>query len=163
MIMVGIGRRMPTCKYVSKMSKATPKMRDFAERLLAYDAKGKTSPKAKSQMAALVNERLRPHLATLMGGVGFRALLSRALVLAKAEIPWLRAAHVNVDGSLEGLDELAAHVGPDEFPKGCVVLLAQFLGLLVTFIGEELTLRLVRERWPKLPLNEFDFRKGDER
>jgi hypothetical protein len=31
----------------------------------------------------------------------------------------------------------------------------------VTFVGEDLTLRLVRESWPKLPLNEFDFRKGD--
>ena len=138
-------------------------MRDFAERLIAYEAKGKTSPKGKNPLAALVDERLRPHLSALMGSVGFRALLSRALVLANAEIPWLRAARVKVDGSLEGLDELQARVGPDEFLEGCVVLLAQFLGLLVTFVGEDLTLRLVREGWPKLPAHEFDFRKGDEK
>ena len=138
-------------------------MRNFAERLLAYEAKGKTSPRTKGQLAALVNEILRPHLAAVMGSVGFRALLSRALVLAKAEIPWLRAAHVKADGSLEGLDELEAHVGPDEFLEGCVVLLAQFLGLLVTFIGEDMTLRFVHEGLPQLPLNEFDFRKGDEK
>ena len=134
-------------------------MRDVAQRLIAYEAKGKTSPKAKNQLAVLVNERLRPHLAALMGSVGFRALLSRALALAYAELPWLHAVHVKADGSLEGLDELKAHVGSDEILEGCVVLLAQFLGLLVTFIGEDLTLRLVRESWPKLPLNEFDFRK----
>jgi hypothetical protein len=38
-----------------------------------------------------------------------------------------------------------------------VVLLAQLLGLLVAFIGENLTLRLMREVWPKVPLNELDF------
>jgi hypothetical protein len=136
-------------------------MRDLAERLIAYEAKGNKSPKAKNPLASLVDERLRLHLAALMGRVGFRALLSRALVLANAEIPWLRAVDVQADGSLEGLDELKARVGSNEFLEGCVVLLAQFLGLLVTFIGEDLTLRLVRESWPKLPLNEFDFRKGD--
>jgi len=36
------------------------------------------------------------------------------------------------------------------------------LGLLVTFVGEELTLRLVREVWPKLPLSNLDFGKGDK-
>ena len=35
----------------------------------------------------LVCEKLRPHLAMLMGNAGFRALLSRALALAKAEVP----------------------------------------------------------------------------
>jgi predicted transglutaminase-like cysteine proteinase len=55
-----------------------------------------------------------------MGNVGFRALLSRAL------------------------------------------LLAQLLGLLVAFIGEDLTLRLVREVWPKLSLNDLDLGTGDK-
>jgi hypothetical protein len=83
-------------------------MRDLAERLIAYEAKGKKPPEATPPMASLVDERLRPHLAALMGSVGFRALLSRALVLANAEIPWLRAVRVKADGSLEGLDELKA-------------------------------------------------------
>ena len=96
-----------------------------------------------------------------MGKVGFRELLSRALALANAEVPWLRAVHVKADGSFEGLDELGAQVDPDEFSEGRVVLLAQLLGLLVTFIGEELTLRLVREVWPKLSPNNLDFGKGD--
>lgn len=138
-------------------------MRDLAERLITYEAKGNKLPEATPPLVSLVDKRLRPHLAALMGSVGFRALLSRALALANEEIPWLRAVHVKADGSLEGLDELKAHVGSDEILKGCVVLLAQFLGLLVTFIGEDLTLRLVRESWPKLPLNAYDFRKGDEK
>jgi hypothetical protein len=137
-------------------------MRGFAERLIAYETSEDKSLDASILMALLVDERLRPHLAKLMGSLGFRALLSRALVLANAEIPWLRAVHVKADGSLEGLGELEAGLGREEFLEGCVVLLAEFLGLLVTFIGEDLTLRLVREAWPKLPLLDFDLGKGDK-
>ena len=137
-------------------------MRDFAERLIAYETRGNKSSETKTPAACLVGEKLRPHLATLMGNVGFRALLSRALALANAEVPWLRAVHVKADGSLEGLDELEAQVDPDEIFEGCVVLLAQLLGLLVAFIGENLTLRLVREVWPKLSLNDVDLGTGDK-
>ncbi len=139
------------------MSRATPKLRDFAERLIAWETRGKKSSETKTPAACLVGEKLRPHLATLMGNVGFRALLSRALALANAEVPWLRAVHVKADGSFEGLDELAAQVGPEKIFEGCVVLLARLLGLLVALIGEDLTLRLVREVWPKSSLDNLEF------
>jgi len=135
-------------------------MRDFAERLIAYETRKNKSSETKTSGPFLVGEKLRPHLTPLMGNVGFRALLSRALALANAEVPWLRAVHVKADGSFQGLDELGAQVDPDEIFKGRVVLLAQLLGLLLAFIGEDLTLRLVREVWPELPLNNFDFGKG---
>ena len=145
------------------MSRATPKMRDFAERLIVYETMENKSSETKIHAAFLVGEKLRPQLAALMGNVGFRALLSRALALANAEAPWLRAVHVNTDGSFQGLDELGAQVGPDEIFEGRVVLLAQLLGLLVTFIGELLTLRLVRDVWPKLSLNEVDLGTRDKK
>ena len=144
------------------MSRATPKLRSFAERLIAYETRGINLPRQKSQRACLVSEKLRPQLAALMGNVGFRALISRALALSNAEIPWLRAVHVKADGSFEGLDELGAQVGPDKIFEGRVVLLAQLLGLLVAFIGENLTLRLVREVWPKLSLNDVDLGTGEK-
>jgi len=142
------------------MSRATPKMRDFAERLIAHETRENKSSETKTSGPFLVGEKLRPHLAPLMGNVGFRALLSRALALANAEVPLLRAMHIKADGSFDGLDELGAQVDPDEIFKGRVVLLAQLLGLLVAFIGEDLTLRLVREVWPKLSLNNLDFGIG---
>jgi len=144
------------------MSRATPKARDFAERLIAYETRENRSSETKIPAACFVGEKLRPQLATLMGNVGFRALLSRALALANAEVPWLVAVHVNADGSFEGLDKLGAQVDPDEIFEVCVVLLAQLLGLLVAFIGEELTLRLVLEVWPKLPLKQLDFGRGSK-
>ena len=95
-----------------------------------------------------------------MGNGGFRALLSRALALANAEVPWLRAVHVKADGTLEGLEALHAQLDPAEFLEGRVVLLAQLLGLLVAFIGPSLTLRLVGEIWPQISLNDLDFGNG---
>ena len=135
-------------------------MRLFAERLIEYETGGNKSSQTITPAAFPVPEKLRPHLATLMGNGGFRALLSRALALANAEIPWLRAVQVKADGSLEGLEERLAQLDPDELSEGRVVLLAQLLGLLVAFIGEKLTLRLVREVWPEVPLNDLDFGNG---
>ena len=138
-------------------------MRDFAERLIAYETRGNKSSATKAPAAFLVSEKLRPHLARLMGKVGFRELLSRALALANAEVPWLRAVRVKADGAFEELDELGAQVDPYEIFEGRVVLLAQLLGLLVDFIGGSLTLRLMREIWPKIPLNDLDFGNGDKK
>ena len=137
-------------------------MRDFAERLIAYETKSNKSSETKTAVVFLVGEKLRLHLTALMGNVGFRALLSRALALANAEVPWLHVAHVKADGSFGGLDELGAQVGPEKIAEGSVVLLAQLLGLLVAFIGGSLTLRLVREMWPKITLNDLDFGNGDK-
>ena len=127
------------------MNRATPQMRDLSQGLIAYETRENKSSGTKTPAACRVGEKLRPPLVTLVGNLGFRALLSRALALANAEVPWLRAVHVNADGSFEGLDELEGQVDPEEIAVGCVVLLAQLLGLLVVLIGENLTLRLVRE------------------
>jgi two-component sensor histidine kinase len=117
-------------------------MRDFAERLIAYETKGNKSSETKTAAFLLVGEKMRLHLTAFMGNVGFRARLSRALALANAEVPWLHAVHVKADGSFGGLDELGAQVEPEKIAEGGVVLFAQLLGLLVTFIGGSLTLRL---------------------
>lgn len=138
------------------MTRANPKLRDFAERLIAYEMKGKNSADTKTPTAFLVSLKLRPSLATLMGSAGFHALLSRALALASAQVPWLRVVHVRADGSFEGLHPFGLQRDADQIVEGGVIVLAQLLGLLVAFIGEDLTLRLVREVWPKLSLNSLD-------
>jgi hypothetical protein len=138
------------------MNPATPKMRAFAQRLISYETSRNKSSTLDKPAAFFGVEKLRPHLVTLMGNVGFRALLLRALVLSNREVAWLRAVQVNADGSFEGLDGLDAQMDPEEIVKGRVILLAQLLGLLVAFIGENLTLRLVRDVWPKLSLRDFN-------
>ena len=137
-------------------------MRNFAKRLMAYEALGNKPPEDSSPAIFRICEKLRPTLSMLMGKSGFRALLSRALVMAGAEVQWLAAVHVKADGSLEGLEELHAQLDPKEFAEGGVVLLAQLLGLLAAFVGENLTLRLVLEVWPKVPLDGLEFDNGGQ-
>jgi hypothetical protein len=142
------------------VSRATPQLRKFAKQLIAFEAKGAKSAGATDPAAFAVSDKLRPHLATLMGNAGFRALLARALALAKIEIPWLRAVQVKPDGTCAGLETLHAQLIPEEFREGRVVLVAQLLGLLIAFIGESLTLGLVREVWPTIPLNDLELSNG---
>jgi len=144
------------------MSRATPQMRNVAKRLMAHETRENHSSETQNPAVFPVFDKLRPQLATLMGNAGFRGLLSRALALANEEVRWLRAVHVISDGSLTGLQELQAQLTPEQFFEGRTVLLAQLLGLLVAFIGENLTVRLVREVWPNLSLSDLDFGKGDK-
>jgi hypothetical protein len=145
------------------MNRATPQMRSIAERLINYETARNDAAEPGNTSTFLVTERLRPHLATLMGNGGFRALLARALALASAEVSWLRAVRVNADGMLEGLEPLHARLKPGEFREGRIVLLAQLLGLLVAFIGPGLTLRLVGEIWPQLSADKVYFGGGGKK
>jgi hypothetical protein len=142
-----------------QMSRAPPKSQEFAERLIAHEAR--VHPSAKGTPGAfLVCTRLRPHLAVLVGSTGFDALLSRALALASAEVHWLGAVHVQADGTLEILAGRAAPADPEEMAEGGGALIIQLLGLLVAFIGEDLTMRLVDEAWPKLSRNDYNSGNG---
>ena len=126
-----------------------PETRHLAQRLLAYEGvAGKNSEPAASA-AFRVCERLRHPLTTLAGVDGFRSLLSRALTLARAEAPSLSAVQLAADGSLQGLDELVPQIDKDQATEGGAILIAQLIGLLLTFIGEGLTLRLVQDVWPE--------------
>ncbi len=110
-------------------------------------ADSQAAPGAHGDEAVLVNEKLRTSLIQFAGADGFAALLRRALALASAEAPALRSATVSADGRLKGLEQLASHEG--SVARGAAVAITtQLLELLVTFIGEPLTLKLVRESWP---------------
>ena len=133
-----------------KMTQTTQELRSLATDLVDHETFGRRSSGTKARVGFHVAERLRPHLANLMGQGGFRALLARALVLASADAPWLSAVKVSTDGSLDGLDALPSHIGPAEFLEGTVAVLAELLGLLVALIGLDLATRLIGEIWPKL-------------
>jgi hypothetical protein len=116
----------------------------------------------KAQAAFRVCEKLRRSLSVLTGVVGFRSVLARALVLARAEVPWLAELRLAADGSLELPAGLEASVGQEEAARGSAVLIGALLGLLVTFIGKTLTLRLVQDVWPKAALRESENREKDK-
>ncbi len=130
--------------------------------MIALEAARDEPPATGGREAVRVCEKLRLPLARLAGVEGFRSLMSRALALAKAEVSSLAAVQVRADGSLEGLDG----AGPDRDAgaggKGGAVVVAQLLGLLVTFIGEPLTLRLVRDAWPDAPVPATGAETGEQ-
>ena len=130
--------------------------RNLAGRLLAYEAAAGENSEPTESAAFRVCEKLRQPLCSLAGVAGFRSLLSRALALARAEAPSLSAVQVGADGSLKGLDELGPQRDKDMAKEGGTLLIAQLLGLLLTFIGEGLTLRLVQDAWPESAFDDRD-------
>ena len=151
------------------MSRVSPAFRSFAAHLIAQDAKSISASRSGPLGAFPVIDKLRAPMTNLMGGTGFSALISRSLTLATADIPALRGVQLKPDGVWEGLEAIDAQLGTDGFLEARVVVLAQLLGLLVAFVGEALTLRLMAEIWPNLPptlspelsSNRQDFRKRD--
>jgi len=133
----------------------TPTTRELAQRLLAYEALEPGTTMADAQSICRVCDKLRHPLTTLAGSAGYRSLLARALTLAKQESPVLKAWEVRSDGSLQGLNGEAAQSG--------AVLIAQIIGLMITFIGEPLTLRLLHDIWLDLPDFEVKFEKDESK
>jgi hypothetical protein len=137
-----------------------PEPRHLAQRLLTYEAVAGENSEPAESAAFRVCAKLRRPLITLAGVAGFRSLLSRALTLARAEAPSLSAVQVTTDGSLKGLDELEPQADKEHARDGGAILVAQLIGLLLTFIGEGLTLRLVQDVWPDVI---FDGRVSEKR
>lgn len=135
------------------MSTVPPAIRDVARRLIALET-ARDDPAAARDGAARVCDRLRVSLVRLAGVAGFRALMSRALALAKAEVVSLNPAQVREDGSLEGFDGAAADPRAGPGGDGGAAVVGHLLGLLVTFIGEPLTRQLVRDAWPDAAADE---------
>jgi len=129
---------------------AAPGMRDLAYRLLAYeDAAAETSEQRESTILR-VYEKLRRSLGEFVGAAGFQSLATRALTLAKPDAPNLSAVRISEDGSLLGLGEIEIQfdINKDQAGDGGIILIARILGLLRIFLGEALTLSLLRNAWP---------------
>lgn len=129
------------------MESAPASIRAWAQRLLALEAANKSASDADLE-SARVFEKLRASLTRFVGPDGFTALMRRALALARAEVPSLRTARVIPEGRVEGIEE---QVEGKNDVEAATAITANLLALLVTFIGESLTLRLVRDLWPDDP------------
>lgn len=136
-------------------------MRRFARHLIDISDLG-NGRNVVTSAAFPVTDTLRPHLKLLMGSGGTRQLLARAIALATVEVSWLQAVSVTDRGELEGLDQIRSLIDPVEFLEGRVILLAQLLGLLVTFIGPTLTSRMVGEFWPQIPFRDRNFGEDNQ-
>jgi len=123
-------------------------VRDLARILLSREAAGSRS--AGGHEAERVCEKLRISLTRFAGAEGFLALMRRSLALARNEAPALEGVKLRPDGCFAGFE---ASLDGDASEAGAA-LTSHFLWLLITFVGEPLALRLVREEWPDLTIDD---------
>jgi hypothetical protein len=90
-------------------------------------------------------------LETSMGAAGLHALLERSIQITSREYPWLAAVKPGTasECALLGLAEAAGERNVAEVTEAYTALLASIIWLLITLIGDDLTLRFVRHAWPK--------------
>jgi hypothetical protein len=119
------------------------KTRDLARSLVAREAETGTTSLHAEPATLRVYDRLRRQFSAPVGADAFQVLASRALALAKSESRRLSAVQITVNGGLRGLGEIESQVATDEDGEAGIVLIAQLLGLFVTFLGEATTLRLI--------------------
>ena len=121
------------------------KPRDLARILITSEADASTTSLQTEPATVRVYERLRRQLSSPVGIDGFQALASRALALAKSQSQRLSAVQVTANGGLRGLGEIESETDANEDGEAGIILIAQLLGLFLTFLGEATTLRLIED------------------
>lgn len=133
------------------MSKASQGMQDLARHLFAIEAKYAAPDDSRGACLTRVCENLQVSLTKFAGPVGYSALLSRALALARTENPELKLITMEAGASLKGWRDLGPHPLPLDArgsESGGIAIVAHLLELLVIFIGESLMLSLLSDAWP---------------
>jgi hypothetical protein len=115
----------------------------LARSLVAGETDASTKSLHPGPATVRVYERLRRQLGSSMGVDGFQMLASRALALAKSQSHRLSAVQITANGGLRGLGEVESQT--DEDGEAGIILIAQLLGLFLTFLGEATTLRLIED------------------
>ena len=140
----------------------SPKMRDLARYLLSYEGMSAKSSESMGSATLRVYEKLRQSLSAFAGVAAFESLAFRALTQAKSEAPSLWAVQVAADGSLQGLGEFEPQIDIDKdlAGEGGTILIDRLLGLLLIFLGEALTLSLLRLAWPGAALDDCNSENG---
>jgi len=119
--------------------------RDLARSLVAREADTSGNSPHTEPATVRVYDRLRLQFSTPVGVDAFQVLASRALALARSACRRLSAVQITANGGLRGLGEVESEIGTDEDGEVGVILIAQLLGLFVTFLGEATTLRLIED------------------
>jgi hypothetical protein len=124
--------------------------RQLAVRVLLHQAGPDADAAALAAAARRAYDDLARVVAPLIGQAGIEALTGRALHLAQRDYPWL--LHTREPEEVEGPFTQVVFTLERQDPAVAVEaagsVFATLTGLLVTFIGEPLTVRLLRKAWP---------------
>ena len=127
-----------------------PALRQLALKALAQRAGSAAGAAALAAAAQRAYDDLAQVAAPLIGQVGVDALTGRTLYLAQRKYPWLvhtrepeqwKGPFAQIVFCLERQDPAVA-------TEAAGAVLTILTGLLVSFIGEPLTARLLRQAWP---------------
>jgi hypothetical protein len=128
-----------------------PAVTELARQLLSHEADQRREPDALGAAIEQVYSKFRLRLVDLIGQTGFVALFGRALHLARHEAPILAGITIDphTSNDLMGIHDLvAAH--PSDAATDFTTIVAHFIWLLVTFIGEQLSMQLIEDIWPQV-------------
>jgi len=125
-------------------------LRELALKVLAQRAGSAAGAEALAAAARRAYDDLARVSAPLIGQVGVEALTGRALHLAQREYPWLVQTREPEQGERPFTQVIACleRQDPAVAIEAAGAVFATLTGLLVTFIGESLTARLLQQAWP---------------
>lgn len=95
-----------------------------------------------------VIEELCGKIAAVNGNTSLQALLSRALFAIRSDFPWIRSATASPHGMLEGLEAVQPTPDPEEVMQCELAILGSLIELLRSFLGNGITVQLLRSLWP---------------
>ena len=125
-------------------------LRRLALKVLAQYAGPAAGAEGLAAAARRAYDDLARVSAPLIGQVGVNALTGRALHLAQRDHPWLVPTREpeRAEGPFAQAMIHLERQDPAVAAEAAGAVFATFTGLLVTFIGEPLTARLLQKAWP---------------
>ena len=127
---------------------------DLAGRIVADESR-RIGPSAHdADLILQVCDKMHPAISRLAGTISYRALLSRALAVARPRARTLGALRFENDGRLvfDPEDPAAEFLNPDTVRADAILLIAAFLSSLMILLGEMLTVRIIRQVWPEVTI-----------
>jgi hypothetical protein len=128
---------------------ASPSLRDLALKQLTSTDRTRADSAELAASLRRAHTNLSQLLIPLIGRTAAGALTARAVHLVQREHPWLPTQRP--DQSDDAIEVVAASLAQQDLQaarEAGAAVLATLAGLLVTFIGDSLTMRLLRKSWP---------------
>jgi len=123
----------------------------FAHRVVLQEVDPSKTSEEVTAAAVAVQRKLLGTLSPLLGDIGSLALFRRSLKLSEATFPLYSDVRSNDrEGLLNALHEILRKQSPNVILTASVALLAAYINLMETFIGEQLTRQLLQDAWPDL-------------
>lgn len=138
------------------MSRASELGREIARRVLQEERSNERDAGREAPAVSRATVKLHRELSDLLGLEGVQALHYRALRLARAEHPALAHVEARPRGQLAGIRETIDQRDGSEAEAATHAILSNAIWLMITFLGEDLVVRLVRSVWPGLALEDLE-------